>query len=58
MTRKTLISSSVAALAISLRKAIAEHKLPAGYNVKYDGQINTLSAGADEEAALARVVNG
>jgi hypothetical protein len=41
-----------------LRKAIAEDKLPAGYNVKYDGQIKTLSAGAEEEAALARVVNG
>jgi hypothetical protein len=45
-------------IAISLRKAIAEDKLPAGYNVKYDGQIKTLSAGAEEEAARARVVNG
>src|SRR5438067_10001120 len=84
---------------ISLRKAIAGHKLVPGYNVKYDGQIKTLdeqndassgaltllvvpvagveklsfvrlfrrsrqekpvlvSAGAEEEAALARVVNG
>jgi len=86
-------------IAISLRKAIAGHKLARGYNVKYDGQIKTLdeqndassgaltllmvpvagveklsfvrlfrrsrqekpvlvSAGAEEEAALARVVNG
>jgi multidrug efflux pump subunit AcrB len=29
-------------IAIGLRKAIAEHQLPAGYNVKYDGQIKTL----------------
>jgi hydrophobic/amphiphilic exporter-1 (mainly G- bacteria), HAE1 family len=29
-------------IAISLRKTIAEHKLPPGYNVKYDGQIKTL----------------
>ncbi len=27
---------------ISLRKAIAGHKLAPGYNVKYDGQIKTL----------------
>ena len=66
-------------------KAIAEHKLPPGYNVKYDLQIKTLeeqndrggklsfarlfrrrrlekpvlvSAGVEEEAAPARVVNG
>src|SRR5205823_5507413 len=29
-------------IAVSLRTAIAEHKLPPGYNVKYDGQIKTL----------------
>src|SRR4051812_15728809 len=29
-------------IATSLRKAVAEHRLPAGYNVKYDGQIKTL----------------
>ena len=29
-------------IAISLRKAIADHPLPAGYSVKYDGQIKTL----------------
>ena len=29
-------------IAVSLRTAIADHKLPAGYNVKYDGQIKTL----------------
>src|SRR3954471_12627029 len=29
-------------IAVALRKAVAEHKLPPGYNVKYDGQIKTL----------------
>jgi len=29
-------------IATALRKAIAEHQLPAGYSVKYDGQIKTL----------------
>ncbi|HEX9579402.1 MAG TPA: efflux RND transporter permease subunit [Myxococcales bacterium] len=29
-------------IATALRKAIAEHKMPAGYSVKYDGQIKTL----------------
>jgi HAE1 family hydrophobic/amphiphilic exporter-1 len=29
-------------IAAALRKAVAEHKLPAGYNVVYDGQIKTF----------------
>ena len=29
-------------IATALRKAIADHRLPAGYSVKYDGQIKTL----------------
>ena len=29
-------------IAIALRKAVAAHKMPAGYSVKYDGQIKTL----------------
>ena len=29
-------------IAVGLRKAVAAHKLPAGYSVKYDGQIKTL----------------
>src|SRR4029077_3804540 len=29
-------------IATALRKAVAEHKMPAGYSVKYDGQIKTL----------------
>ena len=29
-------------IAVKLRKAVAAHKMAAGYNVKYDGQIKTL----------------
>src|SRR5256885_4065864 len=29
-------------IAVALRKAVAEHQMPAGYSVKYDGQIKTL----------------
>jgi multidrug efflux pump subunit AcrB len=29
-------------IAAGLRKAVADHKMPAGYSVKYDGQIKTL----------------
>jgi multidrug efflux pump subunit AcrB len=29
-------------VAVSLRKAVTEHKMPAGYSVKYDGQIKTM----------------
>src|SRR5437016_1263296 len=29
-------------IAVALRKAVADHKLPAGYNVVYDGQIKTF----------------
>ena len=38
-------------IATSLRKVVAEHKMPAGYGVKYDGQIKTLDEQNDAFAS-------
>ena len=38
-------------IAVALKKAVAEHKLPVGYTVKYDGQIKTLDEQNDAFSA-------